>query len=84
MDYGPAPEANDVVTAWLDKHEAGFGHFIDGAFVGLQDGKLLRRAQPGRRRRARRRSRRAPPRDVDARGRRGARRLPSLVEPLRP
>jgi aldehyde dehydrogenase (NAD+) len=33
MDYGPAPEASDHVRAWLDGHDAGFGHFIDGAFV---------------------------------------------------
>ena len=33
MDYGPAPEANGEVTAWLEKHSAGFGHFIDGAFT---------------------------------------------------
>ncbi|MCX7890320.1 MAG: aldehyde dehydrogenase family protein [Rhodobacteraceae bacterium] len=29
MDYGPAPEASDIVTAWLRSHEA-FGHYIDG------------------------------------------------------
>jgi aldehyde dehydrogenase (NAD+) len=33
MDYGPAPEANGIVTAWLDKHRQGFGHFIAGAFT---------------------------------------------------
>jgi aldehyde dehydrogenase (NAD+) len=33
MDYGPAPEANSVVTEWLKQHENGFGHFIGGAFV---------------------------------------------------
>ena len=32
MDYGPAPEANGEVTAWLERHGDGFGHFIDGAF----------------------------------------------------
>jgi aldehyde dehydrogenase (NAD+) len=32
MDYGPAPEANDIVTAWLAKRRA-FGHFIDGRFT---------------------------------------------------
>jgi aldehyde dehydrogenase (NAD+) len=32
MDYGPAPEANGIVTAWLDAHRQGFGHFIAGAF----------------------------------------------------
>jgi len=33
MDYGPAPEANDHVRAWLDAHSAGFTHFIDGDFT---------------------------------------------------
>ncbi len=33
MDYGPAPESNTHVTAWLKTHEGGFGHFIGGAFV---------------------------------------------------
>ena len=33
MDYGPAPEADDAVRAWLNSHDAGFGHFIDGKFT---------------------------------------------------
>jgi aldehyde dehydrogenase (NAD+) len=33
MEYGPAPEANDHVVAWLKSHAAGFTHFIDGAFA---------------------------------------------------
>ncbi len=33
MDYGPAPEDSKIVRAWLKRHEAGFGHFIDGAFT---------------------------------------------------
>ncbi len=33
MAYGPAPEADDHVRAWLRVHEAGFGHFIDGRFT---------------------------------------------------
>ena len=33
MDYGPSPEASDHVRAWLAAHQAGFGHFIDGAFT---------------------------------------------------
>ena len=33
MDYGPSPEANNHITAWLDQHRAGFNHFIGGAFV---------------------------------------------------
>jgi len=42
MDYGPAPEANDHVTAWLAKHCAGpadaMGHYIGGAFVASSGG----------------------------------------------
>jgi aldehyde dehydrogenase (NAD+) len=33
MDYGVAPEADDIVAAWLERHSDGFGHFIDGAFT---------------------------------------------------
>ena len=33
MDYGPAPEGSEHVTAWLERHKAGFGHFIDGNFT---------------------------------------------------
>ena len=33
MDYGPAPEDASIVLSWLKKHEAGFGHFIDGSFT---------------------------------------------------
>jgi aldehyde dehydrogenase (NAD+) len=37
MDYGPAPEANTHITAWLDQHKSGFNHFIGGAFVPSAD-----------------------------------------------
>ena len=33
MDYGPSPEADEAARAWLKRHEAGFGHFIDGKFT---------------------------------------------------
>ena len=33
MDYGPAPEDISVLRDWLQRHEAGFGHFIDGLFT---------------------------------------------------
>jgi aldehyde dehydrogenase (NAD+) len=33
MDYGPSPESIEHVRAWLEKHEAGFGHFINGRFT---------------------------------------------------
>ncbi len=33
MEYGPAVEGNAEVTAWLDSHKGGFGHFIGGKFT---------------------------------------------------
>ncbi|MFN2322760.1 MAG: aldehyde dehydrogenase family protein [Trueperaceae bacterium] len=33
LDYGPAPEAADAARAWLARHDARFGHWIDGAFT---------------------------------------------------
>ena len=33
MDYGPAPESDAEVRAWLKSHDASFGHFINGAFA---------------------------------------------------
>ncbi|MFL5258909.1 MAG: aldehyde dehydrogenase family protein [Hyphomicrobiales bacterium] len=38
MEYGPAPEADDHVLAWLRRHEKGLGHFIGGDFVPPRDG----------------------------------------------
>ncbi|SAL40642.1 betaine-aldehyde dehydrogenase [Caballeronia peredens] len=32
MEYGPAPEDDRAVRAWLDQHEGRFGHFINGAW----------------------------------------------------
>jgi aldehyde dehydrogenase (NAD+) len=32
LDYGPAPEAADQATAWLDSHSRRFGHFINGGW----------------------------------------------------
>jgi aldehyde dehydrogenase (NAD+) len=41
MEYGPAPEANDHVQAWLSAHADGFGHYIDGSFVPSIGGEFL-------------------------------------------
>jgi len=41
MDYGPAPEDSGIARDWLARHEAGFGHFIDGKFVAPAEGGLL-------------------------------------------
>lgn len=38
MSYGPAPESNSEVLAWLAKHEGRFGHWINGAFTGASAG----------------------------------------------
>ncbi|CAM2170857.1 aldehyde dehydrogenase (NAD+) [Paraburkholderia sacchari] len=38
MDYGPAPEDDQPVRAWLAQHEAQFGHFIDGAWRASESG----------------------------------------------
>eukprot|EP01037_Dinobryon_pediforme_P008135 gene8135-8218_t len=35
MDYGPAPESNSDVQAWLAAHQNGFGHFINGKFTAI-------------------------------------------------
>ena len=33
MSYGPAPESSAEAMAWIAKHHANFGHFIDGSFT---------------------------------------------------
>jgi aldehyde dehydrogenase (NAD+) len=33
MDYGPSPESSEHVVAWLERHKAGFGLFINGRFT---------------------------------------------------
>ncbi len=33
MSYGPAPESSAEAQAWITKHHARFGHWIDGAFT---------------------------------------------------
>jgi aldehyde dehydrogenase (NAD+) len=44
MDYGPSPESNDHVLAWLAAHAKGFGHFIGGKFT--KPGALFEVANP--------------------------------------
>ncbi|MBL8710025.1 MAG: hypothetical protein JNL25_12590, partial [Rhodospirillaceae bacterium] len=46
MSYGPAPEADAEARAWLKKHDTGFGHFIDGAFVKPAEGGYFETAEP--------------------------------------
>jgi aldehyde dehydrogenase (NAD+) len=46
MDYGPAPEAKDAVTAWLAKHQPGFRHYIGGEFKSPIDGQFFESHNP--------------------------------------
>jgi len=46
MNYGPAPEADTEVRAWLKRHDATFGHFIDGAFVKPNSGAYIDSSEP--------------------------------------
>jgi aldehyde dehydrogenase (NAD+) len=48
MDYGVAPEANDHVLAWLERHEGRFAHFINGRFVPPADGGYFGVVNPAR------------------------------------
>lgn len=48
MEYGPAPEANDHVVAWLARHKDGFGHFIGGEFVAGKGGETFDVFDPAR------------------------------------
>ncbi len=41
MDYGPSPESNSHITAWLLQHHGGFKHFINGAFVSSSDAQVF-------------------------------------------
>jgi aldehyde dehydrogenase (NAD+) len=47
MNYGPAPETDTEVRAWLKRHDATFGHFIDGAFVVPQSDAYIDTMEPG-------------------------------------
>jgi aldehyde dehydrogenase (NAD+) len=40
MEYGPAPESNSEVKAWLATHAEGIGHYINGKFTAAE-GKLI-------------------------------------------
>ena len=43
MEYGPSPESDEHVRAWLAAHRDGFGHFIAGRFARAR--RALRREQ---------------------------------------
>ena len=46
MSYGPAPEADTEARAWLKRHNATFGHFINGDFVASKGGKTFATQEP--------------------------------------
>jgi aldehyde dehydrogenase (NAD+) len=46
MDYGPAPESNTHVVAWLDAHDRRFGHFIGGRFVSRKGAAMFAARNP--------------------------------------
>ncbi|HJL17839.1 MAG TPA: aldehyde dehydrogenase family protein [Sandaracinaceae bacterium LLY-WYZ-13_1] len=48
MDYGPAPESEAPVMAWLDAHERRFGHFIGGRWVEPSTGETFASHAPAR------------------------------------
>ena len=46
MSYGPAPEGDDVVRAWLASREGTFGHYIGGVFTDPTVGELVEVSNP--------------------------------------
>ena len=38
MSYGPAPEGDAIVRAWIAEHGSAFGHYIGGAFTRAANG----------------------------------------------
>lgn len=47
MEYGPAPEADDVARAWLERHGRRLGHHIGGRFVAPSAGEYFATQHPG-------------------------------------
>lgn len=45
MEYGPAPESNSEVKAWLQARSAGLGHYINGKFT-TAEGELIEVSNP--------------------------------------
>jgi aldehyde dehydrogenase (NAD+) len=46
MSYGPAPEANENIQAWLKKHQQGFGVYINGQWEISKDAKTFDSQNP--------------------------------------
>src|SRR5690554_1193273 len=47
MEYGPAPESDDVARAWLERHGNRFGHYVGGRFVEPVAGDYFPTQHPG-------------------------------------
>ena len=47
MEYGPAPEADDVARDWLERHGHRFGHYIGGRFTEPVAGEYFATQHPG-------------------------------------
>ena len=47
MEYGPAPEDPKESLLWLEGHQRRFGHFINGRFQVLGEGKYFETSDPG-------------------------------------
>jgi hypothetical protein len=82
MDYGPAPESDAEVRAWIANKGPAFGHFIDGAFQAPGETFATRRTPPMAR--CWPRSPRAPRRRRGCRRRRRHPRLPEMGEAFGP
>ena len=48
MQYGPAPEANDHIIAWLGRRDGRFDHFTGGNFVPRVAGEYFGVVNPAR------------------------------------
>jgi len=46
MEYGPAPEGDERVRAWLDEHGRAFGLFVGGGWVEAASGESFETANP--------------------------------------
>ena len=46
MEYGPAPESQEDVQAWLQVHKSGFKHYIDGKWVAPSGGQYFDSTNP--------------------------------------
>ncbi len=46
MEYGPAPEDPKETNHWLDAHQRGFGHYIDGTWQKPATGEYFATSDP--------------------------------------